>query len=67
MLEIHEHALFCSSHNRKLAKFHLIRYTFKFLKVLNFLKNLNSWSNDLVVKVLDSQYRGPRFKLTGWL
>ena len=52
---------FCSSHNRKLSKSRLIRH------LLNFLKALNSWSNDLVVKVLDSQSRGPRFKTTGWL
>ena len=25
------------------------------------------WSNDLVVKALDSQSRGPVFKTTGWL
>ena len=28
---------------------------------------LNLWSNGLVVKALDSQSRGPRFKTTGWL
>ena len=26
-----------------------------------------SWNNDLVVKVLDSQSKGPVFKTTGWL
>ena len=25
------------------------------------------WSNILVVRALDSQYRGPRFKIIGWL
>ena len=46
---------------QKAVKSRLIRH------LLNFLKALNSWSNDLVVKVLDSQSRGPRFKTTGWL
>ena len=35
--------------------------------MFNFLKVLSSWSNDLVVKVLHSQSRGPGFKTTGWL
>ena len=57
----------CSFHSRRLSKFHLIRHMFIILKALNFLKVFNSWSNELVVKVLDSQSRGPRFKTTGWL
>ena len=32
-----------------------------------YLKLSISWSNDLVVKVLDSQSRGTVFKTTGWL
>ena len=33
----------------------------------NFYKNKKPWSNGLVVRVLDSQSRGPVFKSTGWL
>ena len=29
--------------------------------------NISFWSNGLVVKVLDSQLRGPMFKTTRWL
>ena len=37
-------------------------------KIQVFLKKYKySWSNGIVVKVLDSQSRGPVFKTTGWL
>ena len=67
MLKIHYYAISCSFHNRKLSKSLLIRHLFNFLKALNFLKVLNSRSNELMVKILDSQSRGPQFKTTGWL
>ena len=38
----------------KLPKFHLIKHMFNFLKVLN------SWRNNLVVKIKDPQSRGPQ-------
>ena len=48
ILKIHNIPFFGRSHNRKLSKSHLITHFFNFLKVFN------SWSTELVFKVLDS-------------
>ena len=35
---------------------------------MNYIESIeNLWSNGLVVKALDSKFRGPVFKTTGWL
>ena len=33
----------------------------------NYVYYIGLWSNGLVVKALDSQFRGPVFKTAGWL
>ena len=58
---------FGSFHKRTLSKSDSIRHLFNFLNALNFLKVLNSWSNELVVNVLDFQSMGLWTKTTGWL
>ena len=42
-------------------------YSYPFLSYTYTLWSHFLWSNGLVVKALDSQFRGPVFKTTGWL
>ena len=50
-----------SIYNKANQTYNVIKHMFSFLKALN------SWSNDLVVKVKDSQSQGVGFKTARWL